>query len=445
VVAPAGIDAAARLGMLADGLREAGAAYATRAHMDVWPIFSGFTLKPLHGDLEAFANDLRVTRELVAGRGELPGPISDVLGGVQQLEELARGGAKQKRSALQQLARDSVTLADRIDAALPADAIDTTALSAARQELFSALQDGAADIGSRRARELTALLPPAISGRYARDYLGVTTNVHAREFVHTLQKMARVEASTAERERLGMIELLGRGTPEAVERLRGIMLDLVSVDAKDLKPQAWRRIAALLELDSTGAILDGPRALGGSARSFEDVARRLGNQLHPENKLGKVTRRYLAAWRATLAAHTGVDGQPLRAAGTDPNAERIFQLREPDPLQLVEDLGKVGSGSFAEITKALDFVQGRLVTLRTRLPREFASTMDDTQALAVKNLGRLGGSVGGGYGAHPDYAELGRIRSNMRLLEQVLEERTAAAAGEQAPAAIVDPSEVIRW
>jgi hypothetical protein len=267
--------------------------------------------------------------------------------------------------------------------------------------------------------------------------------------VHTLQKLGRLEASTFERERLGMIELMGRGTPEAAERLRGIALDIVSADPKELKAPAFQRLAMLLELDSAGHILDGPRELGGSAKSFPDamrsIAQRFGKVGRP--RIGATTDQYFQRWTEALRAHVGVDGQPLRPAGTDPNTERIFQLREPEPLQLVQDLGKVGSSNFAVIRRALEFVDARVSTIAEDAPAELNCTIADTRRMVQENLERLGGVRTDGYMTHPDYAALGRIRANVETLELVTEQRAAAQVAEEAsrPTGVAAAEEALAW
>jgi hypothetical protein len=175
LVAPVRIDAAARMRLLADGLREAGELFGTRAHMDVWPIFPRLQLHRFDAEMKTFAADLASTRELVSrsGTGPLDAPMLDALAGVEALEQLTLGDAMRSRGGLRRLGTEATALAERIDQSLPASASETTQLAAARAELFSRLEGGAADIGSKRAKELVELLPPAIAGAATRDYLGV--------------------------------------------------------------------------------------------------------------------------------------------------------------------------------------------------------------------------------------------------------------------------------
>jgi hypothetical protein len=449
LVAPVRIDAAARMRLLADGLRAAGEGYLTHAHMDVWPIFSRLQLRRFDAELTTFAADLATTRELVAGVGPHEAPMRDAIAGVEALEQLATGDAMRSRGGMRQLGTDAIALADQIDSTLPARAEDAADLAAARRELFSRFGDGAAEIVSRDAAALAELLPPAIAGPKASAYLGVSSPEHAAEFVHTLQKAGRLEASTFERERLGMIELMGRETPASDERIRAIALDIVSSDPNELSAPAFNRMAMLLELDPGGRILDGPRELGGSARSFPDAMRAIADRFSKPGRprIGSATRQYFEQWQQVLRAHTGVDGQPLRPAGHLPNAERIFMEREPEPLQLVQDLGKVGSSSFPEIKRALEYVDRRMATVATEVPPELNGTVTDTRKLAIENIERLGGSRTDGYSFHPDYAALGRIRTNTELVERVLAERADAAAAEAAtrPVELADDGERIAW
>ena len=54
--------------------------------------------------------------------------------------------------------------------------------------------------------------------------------------------------------------------------------------------------------------------------------------------------------------------------------------------------------------------------------------LDETAQLVQRNIDRLDGKVGGGYGRHVDYADLGRIRENVRLFSTLSRHQTAAEA-----------------
>jgi hypothetical protein len=419
-----GISKASRIGMLADGLRDAGSAWKTRVHMEIWPIFNSKQVARVGPDVRAYLHNLTETRELLApGAG-----FDDALAAIRELEDFASTDAPTSRRSLRQLGELSITTSDRLEASLVGTADDAAGLAAARSELFARLGDDAADVTAAEAAALLPFMPPGIAGAEAQAYLGLASPAHASEFISTIQKAARGEATTADRERLALIELIGRGTPEADEKLRSIALKIFETEPKDLKAPAWNRLATMLDLDASGRVLDGPRTQRGSARDLQDlatvVARRV--QYTGEVRTGSVTRKYFEQWRQVLGAHVGVDGAPLVAHGRSPNVERMFQLKPPEAKQLVADLGRVGASSFKDIETALTYVDERFELLAQGRP-QLASTIADSRKLITENLERLKGLRSDGYSRHPEYSQLGRIRSNIELVEQIVGAEEAAA------------------
>ncbi len=429
-----GISNASRIGMLADGLRDAGAAWQTRVHMEIWPIFNKAQVARAGPDVRTYLHHLTATADQL-------GPASgydDAVAGIRELEAFAASDAPTSRTNLRRLGELSISTADRLDAAIVNAPDDAAGLAAARAELFDRLGDDAADLTSTDAEALLQFVPPSIAGRSAQQFLGVASPAHATEFIATIQKVSRSEATTADRERLALIELIGRGTPEADERLRSIALKIFESDPNDLKPPAWNRLATMLDLDAAGRVLDGPRSQRGSARDLQDLATVVAKRLQygRTSGTGKVTQRYFEQWRAALRAHVGVDGQPLRPNERSPNVERMFQLKPPAAKQLVADLGRVGTSSFQDIETALRIVDDRFELLSTGRPK-LQKTIDDSRTMIKHNLERLEGARHDGYANHPEYAELGRIRSNYELVERIVatEETKALQAAEAVTAA----------
>ena len=434
-----GIGNASRISMLADGLRDAGAAWKTRVHMEIWPIFNKAQVQRAGPDVRAYLHDLTATRDLLApGSG-----FDDAITAVRELEEFANTDAPTSRRNLRKLGDLSISTADKLEATVAGKADDVAGLQAARTELFSRLGDDAADLTSTEAKALLPFLPPGITGTEAQSYLGLASPAHATEFVATIQKAARGEATTADRERLALIELIGRGTPEADEKLRSIALKIFETKPAELRPAAWNRLATMLDLDASGRVLDGPRTQRGSARDLQDLANVVAKRVQyvGSAKTGTVTDTYFARWREVLSAHTGIDGAPLRAHERSPNVERLFQLKPPEAKQLVADLGRVGSSSFQDIEQALIYVDERLELLATGHPK-LQSTIGDTRKLVKTNLERLAGARTDGYGRHPEYAELGRIRANVELVEKIVatDEQHALEAAQAAKVAAATPA-----
>ncbi len=426
-----GIGNASRIGMLADGLVDAGAAWKTRVHMDIWPIFNKRQVERAGPDVRALLANLTQTRELLTpGSG-----FDDALTAIRELEDFAATDAAKSRRNLRQLGELSITTSNELVHAVAGSTDDAAGLAAARTELFARLGDDAADLTAADAKALLPFLPPGIAGPEAQAYLGLASPAHATEFIATIQKAVRGEATTADRERLALIELIGRGTPEADEKLRSIALTIFESEPAELKAPAWNRLATMLDLDASGRVLDGPRSQGGSARDLQDLATVVARRVQYQGAAltGKVTRTYFEQWRQALRAHVGVDGAPLVAHPRSPNVERMFQLKPPEAKQLVADLGRVGSSSFQDIEKALTYVDERFELLAQGRPK-LASTIEDSRKLIKANLERLQGHRHDGYARHPEYSQLGRIRSNIELVELIVakEESAAVEAAEAA-------------
>ncbi|MCW2921254.1 MAG: hypothetical protein JWL76_1128 [Thermoleophilia bacterium] len=108
-------------------------------------------------------------------------------------------------------------------------------------------------------------------------------------------------------------------------RLHGAMRELVERAPGELGPNDWARMRALLELDSSRTVLDGPRYLM-SAPSAEIIAT---SMMHGGDDMRLAARRLLGAWSAHMTGRWSSQERLLEAA-------RGYASREPSSLSPAE-------------------------------------------------------------------------------------------------------------
>lgn len=216
--------------------------------------------------------------------------------------------------------------------------------------------------------------------------------------------------------------------------------DLVSRHPTELDSTDWTTLQMLLDSDPHGTILRGPRDLDGLL-PFQRLAAE--NAVDPYTSAGSMQNifSYLVRWRRTLdpeypqklaaALDDVAAGQPSNQSRTLVTAEgeRLAELvtgRPPDEQAAIA-LVMLDSSDVA----ATRGVKGTLELIRegiaghkgTDANPNVATIRQETLELIDRNLARLAGNhpdgAVRGYVNHPDYAEIGRIRANLGLLDQL--------------------------
>jgi hypothetical protein len=65
------------------------------------------------------------------------------------------------------------------------------------------------------------------------------------------------------------------------------------------------------------------------------------------------------------------------------------------------------------------------------VPDEMRAVRTEMLELADRNLARMAGTRSDTYGRHPDYSEIGRLVSTMKLVDQMSETRPVVAKAEE--------------
>lgn len=288
------------------------------------------------------------------------------------------------------------------------------------------------------------------------------------------------------------LEALLRRNPESFSATDWRMLaDLVRL-APDERPAALAGFSskAAREMESAARMVSDGVALPSSWKGFSRVNQLRGNVLWTSQgtateHLGTLTK--VDVGRLTKEQLSDLDALRLlpagrRPAALDPN-ETAFQELALSPLPITHPdngarLERVAGlqlklKSPDELRGTLDRVDGHIDELERiqqhysqdaprpvlndfaadlRLLRAFEldgtvkRLVGETGELVQRNVDRLDGKVGGGYGRHVDYADLGRIKENVRLFtelarEQALGESNTVARARQAAQAATREAE----
>jgi hypothetical protein len=222
--------------------------------------------------------------------------------------------------------------------------------------------------------------------------------------------------------------------------------ELVTRDPHQLTPAEWGDLGVLLDSDSAGAILAGPRELDGLRPVRELVA---SNASHSfvAGPAGWQVNRYFSTWRRamdpTYEAKVAAAVEQVASGSASPEARQLVAGEGHRLAELVA--GRPPEQQSAIALAMLEMpdvsasrgVEGTLELLRDGLGRvpEGDPAIEDIRArtleLVDRNLARLRGETPPGavvgYGRHPDYAEVGPIRDNVTRLDQLARAHDAAA------------------
>ncbi len=221
------------------------------------------------------------------------------------------------------------------------------------------------------------------------------------------------------------------GIAQDQPRLEAALYEALSPSSGTFDDTSLVRIRSILDADQRGGILDTGRSGGdlmdslrnviGSARAAEltvdaPLVDRLRNRLLGA---GEVTER-----RAGIRA--AIDG------GSFPARTSLEEIREADPrwaertpfeqLALEARLGAFASGD--SFTSARDFLhRARDVRPPSHMPDAMRPLWHESRRLVDVNLERLAGRTPRGqvkgYSTHPDYAQVGRVQSNIELMARI--------------------------
>ncbi len=144
-------------------------------------------------------------------------------------------------------------------------------------------------------------------------------------------------------------------------------------------------------------------------------------------------------------ARTGLDASSVDGKrALDAFGKLSVKLRSPDELHAAldrvdEHVAALTSlqqqfGGNAQVPRGIlgDFGSDLHLIRAFEHDEQAMRMLDDTAKLVQRNIDRLDGKVGGGYGRHVDYADLGRIRENVRLFSTLSRHQIADDAAKVA-------------
>jgi hypothetical protein len=214
--------------------------------------------------------------------------------------------------------------------------------------------------------------------------------------------------------------------------------------AEELTRRDWATLSGLMTDDMPGL----PRQLDG-LRPFADIAW----DRWQNTRTADGAERYLAKWRMRMdPAHASRLETALDAVvdGSASAEQRALAAEEWDLLaQQITTRPLVQRAAIASLMlqsaggMTPSSVRDGLVHMRSALEQlphsaEAAPIRADALELIDRNLSRIAGHTPDGavrgYGTHPDYAELGRVRAHLSLLQAIAadEARKAARTGDAA-------------
>ncbi|MCW2920346.1 MAG: hypothetical protein JWL76_220 [Thermoleophilia bacterium] len=230
-------------------------------------------------------------------------------------------------------------------------------------------------------------------------------------------------------------------------------------DPARVTPEDWADLGTLLDSDPDGVILRGPRTLDGHLDFRYFVTQ---NAIRPTSSPGGYYQlnRYMSEWRTLLdpayPQKVAVALDEVASGSPSPNARALVAAEGHRLAELVEGRPADEQAAIASAMLAMDDVtssrgvEGTLKLLRSGLVADapaadpaVGALRRQTLELVDRNLSRLAGHTPEGevvgYGRHPDYAEVGRVRANVTLLDQLAQVDRARAGGAAAA------SEQLAW
>ncbi|MCW2922377.1 MAG: hypothetical protein JWL76_2251 [Thermoleophilia bacterium] len=227
--------------------------------------------------------------------------------------------------------------------------------------------------------------------------------------------------------------------------------DLLARSPADLTNEEWRHLAALVDSDAKGTLINVPREITGS-KPLAQQAREIADGTYRPGKFMQVyfthwqrlndpayQSRLEAALADVVAGRATAESRRLVAEQWD-RLESVVAGRAPaDQAAIAEVMLNVDDVAASRSVKStLELLRSNLQP-PSELPAQFTQLHANTVELIDRNLARLNGHTPAGavqgYSNHPDYAEIGRIRANVSLLQDAQSMATARTSAPTAGAA----------
>ncbi len=257
------------------------------------------------------------------------------------------------------------------------------------------------------------------------------------------------------------VQLLGLDDAGLGQRIT----DLMQLPGESLSKEQWSQLAELLALDRSTSVTKWPAQVDG-LKPLEQIASELAAELYPYDAR---VDQYFAGWAmrndpAYVARfEAAIDALAASSASAEQRAMVIAHPSELDQLIAgrpdAERLAIAMAMLDNDATASSRSVKDTLVAIRDSLGArdgatgQVAELVAQTRELVDRNISRLEGRTPEGavrgYSNHPDYAEIGRLRANLQLIERLEAGATtgAGAADQAAPTAAsgIDSGDLLTW
>jgi hypothetical protein len=211
----------------------------------------------------------------------------------------------------------------------------------------------------------------------------------------------------------------------------------------------WLRLGALLDGDVDRVATTSIRKIARTRPFAELVSEVVASGRDADDAH---VQRYFDAWRELDdgAFRKQVEGSIEALAGGNATAADLARVRSQRyrvaelafgrsaaeqsliGAAMLQDNNAVGS--LEELRASLQLIADSSPRAKA-MPADLKSLLTRTQRLVDKNIERLDGAISDGYETHPDYAELGRIRENVLLIQRV--RAAASQTGPDSPRAVM--------
>jgi hypothetical protein len=246
---------------------------------------------------------------------------------------------------------------------------------------------------------------------------------------------------------------LGEGGSDAV---RARLLDLLSPPSGEMDVERWRQTRAIF--DFTGDTVDG---VGLEAKHGAEL-RQAATHAIASGTSRTVEDPLLDRWRHALdptiiserrrLVLEAVDGGTLAQGLTTAELRDLdprWAQRTPFERLVVEAAAGQLQGTDPRSARELVSRVLEIEHAPANMPDALGDLWNQTRRLADVNLQRLDGHTPRGevtgYGSHPDYAQVGRIRTNLELIRRLTPPSHPVTPIGARPAASGSASEVLGW
>jgi hypothetical protein len=224
-----------------------------------------------------------------------------------------------------------------------------------------------------------------------------------------------------------------------------------------LDPDRWRRVRALFEV--VGSDVDGVAL---EAKDAHELTQLASQGAVPGSAARTIEDPVIDRWRHALdpsiiserrrSVRAAMDGGALPAGLT------VAELRDLDPrwaqrTPFEQIVVRAATGELSGTTQAsakqLVTELAALEHAPANMPDELAELWRQTRRLVDANLQRIRGTTPKGevrgYGSHPDYAQVGRIRANIELIRRMTPPAFPVSASDDAAGAAHAGDDLLGW